>query len=62
MTISRMVDTIIGRDVLKLKRIHALQAGHIVAILMRVRAALVMCLNAAVGAEVKPGGEGIELI
>jgi hypothetical protein len=62
MTIGWMIDAIIGRNVLKFKGINSLQTGHIVAILLRVGAALVMRINASVSVEIMLGGECIELV
>lgn len=57
-----MVNAIIGRHVLNQKGIDALQAADVVAVLFRVRTALVVGVDAAHRAEEVLRGVGVEFI
>ncbi len=50
--IRRMINPIIHRYSLNQKGIYAFQASDVVTILIRVRAALVVCVDAALGAKI----------
>ena len=50
------------RDRLEIERAEALETGNVDAIFVRVRAALVVGVDAAMGAEIMPRGHGVELI
>jgi hypothetical protein len=52
----------VDRDHVKVKRADALQAGGIDAVLVGIRPALVVRVNAAFRAEVVLGLEGVELV
>jgi len=45
--IDRMVDSVVDLDIFEFEWIDAFQAANIVAKLLRIRAALVMCVDAA---------------
>ena len=60
--IRRMVDAIVDRDVWDGERIDTLKAANVVTVLLRIRAPLVMGVDAAHRTEVMPGRAGIELI
>jgi hypothetical protein len=62
MPIRRMVDAVIGRHIRNRKWIDALKAADVVAVLLRVRAPLVVSVDATVGAEVVPGCVCVELV
>lgn len=57
-----MIYTIKNRHISKIERIHTLKTPDIKAILVRVGAALVVCMNAADRTKVMPGEMSIELV
>ena len=58
--VGRVVDAVAGGNPAQQKRIDALQAGHVVAVLVGCGAALVMGVDAAARAEVVPCRVGVE--
>ena len=57
-----MVDSIQRFHFAKLERVHSLQAGHVVTVLVRMRSTLMMRVDATDRTEVVFRGLGIELI
>ena len=61
-TITGMVNTVKHRHLAEIERIDALQAGNVIAKLVRIGAPLVMCIDAANGTEIVLGRHRVELI
>jgi hypothetical protein len=57
-----MVDAIAFRYIGNVERIHIVEASNVVAVLVGIRAALMMRIDSAVGAEVVLRGHRVELI
>src|SRR5215469_4073777 len=57
-----MVHTVVDRDLLKIERAYPLQARDIDTVLLRIRAALVMRIDAAARTETMPCRVGVELV
>jgi hypothetical protein len=57
-----MIDAIPFRYIGNVKRIHVIEASNVVAVLAGIRAALMMRIDSAVGAEVVLRGHRVELI
>ena len=62
LSIRRMMDPIIRRYIFKIERIHTFKAPDVIAILMGIGAALMVCINTAVRAKIMLRGFGVECI
>lgn len=60
--VARVVGAVQHRDFREIERAQAFQAGGVDAVLLRVRAALVVGIDAAAGAEIMLGAAGVELV
>lgn len=57
-----MVHTVVRWHVRDIERVYTFETAHVVAIFVRIRAALVMRIDAAIGAEIVFRRFGVELI
>lgn len=57
-----MIDAVIGRDIRDGERVNTLKAPDVVTIFVGIGAALMMCIDPAIGAEVVLGCERVESV
>ncbi|CDU04535.1 conserved hypothetical protein [Vibrio coralliirubri] len=62
LTISWMIDTIVGHHITNIKRVYPFQTADVKTVFIWARTALMMGIDATVGAEVMLSGIGIKLI